>query len=149
MTLQVKDTTWKTVTPSVKDAGSWKAFVAAYVKDAGTWKQFYSAGAPPPSYQYTIAAANLSGSGTNIDGSFSVTPTGDSTNPQWTMNYVSSSPPGFWLGNTGSTSGWAPTLRSSSQTASAGTLVTLTYRVNFTSNAGAAEETNVSFLHQF
>ena len=152
MTLHVKDSnTWKQVTNLyVKDAGSWKEVTSGQVKDASSWKEFHTTGGGGGGGPaYVISATGTSGSGTTIDASFSVTPTGDSTNPQWTMNFVSSSPPGFWAANTGSTSAWAPTLRSVSNTASAGTLVQITYRVNFSSNAGSADETNVTFSHQF
>ena len=149
MTLHVKDTTWKSVTPYVKDAGSWKALTNAYVKDAGSWKEFFNSGGGGGGYTYTVAASNLSG-GKTIAGSFTLSPASGGT-VVWTIAYVSSSPAGFWQGNTSSTSGEPATVNSVSKDASLGTLVTLTYHVTATVNGNATvvEPTNVSFLHQF
>lgn len=43
MTMSVKDGgAFKIATPSVKDAGVWKAVQHGYVKDAGVWKEFFT-----------------------------------------------------------------------------------------------------------
>ena len=152
MTLHVKDGgTWKEVTGLyVKDGGTWKEATNAYVKDAGSWKEFKApAGGGGGGYTYTVAASSLSG-GKTIDGSFTLSPASGGT-VAWTVTYASSSPPGFWSTNTSYTTGEPATIRSVSNDASSGTLVSLTYNVSATVNGddSVVEPTQVTFLHQF
>lgn len=158
MTLHVKDaTTWKEATALyVKDGGSWKEVTDAYVKDAGSWKSFKSP-TSPPSYTYTLTAAAQTGTGTIVDREISVSP--ESGTPYWSTSYftlVSSDPPGFAFGK--SIQAGTPDdvyhkkVRSISNTASAGTTVTLTYTLYVANISGTAlsdPSFTVSYVHQF
>jgi hypothetical protein len=149
MTLHVKDaTTWKEAKPYVRDGGTWKEITNAYVKDAGSWKEFYTS-STPPSYYYTISTGSRTGSGTTIETTWSIDPS-SGNNPSFDMDYVSSSPAGFWNANSTSTAAaFSGTMTSVSKTASAGTTVTITYRLTFESDSGTAEPRLVNFTHQF
>ncbi len=149
MTLHVKDaTTWKEAKPYVRDGGTWKEITNAYVRDGGTWKEFYTS-YTPPTYYYTLSASGASGSGTTLDGSWSVDPA-SGANPWCVFDYYSSDPPGFWYADAGGGGGaYSGTLRSVSKTASPGTTVTLTYQLSFEADPGTAEPIYVTFVHQF
>ena len=150
MTLHVKDAgTWKTVNNVyVKDSGTWKEATYAYVKDAGTWKAFHEPSGS--SYYYTLDGSGASGSGTFVGGGSVSADPASGANPFFNMSYYSSSPPGFWQGNSMATPGaFSSTCSSTSKTASPGTTVYLTYKIDFESDVGTAEPIYITFTHNF